>query len=254
MELSDKSKLFMLAVLACLGVIAVCLLEPFPQDLAYHDLADQRRLINLPNALDVLSNLVFLVVGLYGLHLWRTCRLAINRRQSQACALFFIGVTLTAFGSGWYHLDPNNATLMWDRLPMALAFMALCAFVIAEYIHPHLGQWLLWPLTLIGLASVLWWYCTEQSGQGDLRFYALVQFLPMLLLPLVLFLFRSGWSHAGDYWWVFAWYGLAKVLEALDRPIYAITNLVSGHTLKHLAAAAGAAWFLWMLKRRYKHR
>lgn len=251
MEHPAKSKALALAVLGAAGIIAVLLSGPFPQDLAYHELADRRALFGLPNALNVFSNLAFLLVGVRGLQLWRARGLAIDRRQSLACAWFFVGISLTAFGSGWYHLEPNNSSLFWDRLAMAIAFMALSVLVIADHLSVRAAQALLWPLLLLGLGSVIWWHLTEQAGRGDLRFYALVQFLPMLLLPLVVLLYRAAWTHAGHYWGVFACYVLAKLCEASDQGLFQATGgLVSGHTLKHLAAAGGAGWFLWMLQRR----
>jgi hypothetical protein len=46
-------------------------------------------------------------------------------------------------------------------------------------------------------------------------------------------------------------YVLAKILETGDRQIFALTgHTVSGHTLKHLAAAMAGYWMLRMLRRR----
>ena len=54
-----------LAALAALSLLALGLLDPIPQDLAYHNFADTRALFGLPNAYDVLSNIPFLLVGVY---------------------------------------------------------------------------------------------------------------------------------------------------------------------------------------------
>lgn len=237
--------------LILLAVGGTALLEPIPQDVAYHLFADRRTLLGIPNALDVLSNLPFLAVSVCGLWLLRQQRLALDGELRPACALFFLGVGLTAFGSGFYHFAPDNVTLVWDRLPMALAFMALTALVVGEYVSLRFGRCLLWPLLAVGIASVAWWAWTERAGAGDLRPYALVQFLPMLLLPLILALYRSRWTRSGCLWLVGGWYLLAKFLEFFDHPVFALLG-VSGHTLKHLAAALGAWCLLRMLQSR-KH-
>jgi hypothetical protein len=165
--------------------------------------------------------------------------------------IFFLGIASTSAGSSWYHLAPDNARLVWDRLPMTIAFMALFAAMISERIDLRAGlRWLV-PLLLVGLASVLYWHWTEQSGAGDLRPYAAVQFFPLLAIPLLLLLFPARYTRTGDIWVALAWYALAKLFEELDGPIYDLSaRIVSGHTLKHLAAAASAWTFLRMLRRR----
>jgi hypothetical protein len=230
--------------------VGVLLLEPIPQDRAYHAFADRRGLFGIANLFDVFSNLPFLVVGFSGLYRLAARRLQFDRELRWAVLLFFLGVTLTAFGSAFYHLQPNNATLVWDRLPMTLAFMGLFALVLGEYVSIDLGRRLLWPLLAVGISSVLWWRYTEQLGQGDLRLYGLVQFLPMLLLPLVLLLYPSRWSRSTDYWIAGGWYLVAKLLEFCDRPVFDLSAVVSGHTLKHLAAAMAAWQLLRMLGKR----
>ena len=241
----------MLSSLVVATVAGVALFEPIPQDPAYHDFADRRSIAGIPNALDVLSNLPFLLVGLYGLRQSLRHDLRFDRALRPAMVVFFLGVALTAVGSGLYHLTPDNATLVWDRVPMTLVFMSLVAVVVGELVSLRLGRFLLWPLVGIGIGSVAWWAWTEQTGQGDLRPYVLVQFLPMLLLPLVLILYRSRWTHVGYFWMVGGWYVLAKLFEYLDQPIFD-RIAISGHTLKHLAAAAGVGCLLRMLHIRAK--
>lgn len=243
-------KPLLLIGLCLFASVGVLLLDPIPQDLAYHAFADRRRLAGIPNLLDVISNLPFLWVGGRGLQRLAQRRLQLDAALRPAAGLFFAGVALTAFGSAGYHLAPDNASLIWDRLPMTLAFMPLVALVLGEFVSLRLGMTLLWPLLAVGVGSVAWWGWTESLGRGDLRCYALVQFLPLLLLPLTMLLYRSRWSLAGHYWRLGGWYLLAKLLEYADRPLLALTGLVSGHTLKHLAAALGAWCLLRMLERR----
>lgn len=238
--------------LSLVAVTCVLLLEPIPQPLSYHQFADHRSFAGIPNLFDVLSNLPFLLVGLAGLVQLAAGRLHADKELRPAIAVFFLGVILTSFGSSFYHLSPDNATLVWDRLPMTLAFTGLVVLVVGEHVSVGAGRLLMWPLLLAGIGSVIWWHYSEQLGRGDLRFYGLVQFLPMLLLPLVLLLYPARWTHRGDYWKVGCWYLAAKLFEFVDRPLFSVTGMVSGHTLKHLAAAMAAWQLMRMLKGRVK--
>ena len=47
-----------------------------------------------------------------------------------------------------------------------------------------------------------------------------------------------------------ALYGVAKICELFDRPIYELTCVWSGHTIKHFIAAAATACVLYALLRR----
>jgi hypothetical protein len=134
---------------------------------------------------------------------------------------------------------------------MSLAFMSLFAAVLADRIDVKLGAGLLLPLVALGIGSVLYWHVTEQQGRGDLRLYYFVQFYPMLALPLLMLLLPPRYTRTSDLFIALGWYVLAKVCEHPgDAAIYALGHAVSGHTLKHLAAAAGAYWVLRMLQKR----
>ena len=101
---------------------------------------------------------------------------------------------------------------------------------------------------VVATLSVGLWWLTERAGQGDLRLYLFVQLLPMILVTLGLGVGLSPTtptatpSHA--WWAVLLWYAAAKGFEIADRPLFDALGGLSGHTLKHLAAAAGAAWLL----------
>jgi hypothetical protein len=164
--------------------------------------------------------------------------LGLRLRPKLPFVVCFAGVVLTAFGSSWYHWSPSNATLVWDRLPMTLGFMGLLAAVIAEQLSERVGLAALAPLLIAGVASVFYWQYTEQAGAGDLRPYLLVQFGPLPLIPLLITLFPKRYTHTERWYVIIGWYAAAKVFEGLDASIFAATaGLVSGHTLKHLAAA-----------------
>ena len=156
----------------------------------------------------------------------------------------FIGIFLVGMESVWYHLSPDNETLVWDRLPMTIGFMSMFAIVISDRVSVRAGTVSLPVLLLSGVASVIYWHFSEQAGQGDLRFYILVQFLPMLVIPFALWLLPGRYSGARYWWLMLLWYLVAKLAEYLDGPVFAMTgDMISGHTLKHLAAAM-AAWQL----------
>jgi hypothetical protein len=239
-----------------LAVVALGLtfcLPPIPQDWSYHAFADGRTMLGVPNFLNVVSNLPFVVVGVLGLGLFlRHGRPTLARAERWPLLVLFGGVLLTGFGSAYYHVAPDNDRLVWDRLPMTVAFMGLFASMIGERIGVRAGAWLLWPLVWLGVASVLTWHLGERRGAGDLRLYGFVQFYPLLTIPLLLYLFPARYTCGGYVLVALGWYLLAKGLEThfVDHGIYAAGQLVSGHTLKHLAAALGAYWLFRMVKYR----
>lgn len=239
-----------MAVVAAAVVIAVALMDPIAQDPLYHRFVDQRTLFGVPNFLNVVSNVPFLLIGAAGIFFVATCKSALTQQLRLIWLTFFFGIALTSIGSGYFHLYPGNGPLVWDRLPMTLGFMGLVAIVIAEYYSRSLARKLLLPLLLLGLASVMYWSHTETLGRGDLRPYAIVQFLPMLLIPLTVSLYASR-SDLGRYvWWMVGFYLLAKLAELFDAQLYSLGHIVSGHSLKHVVAAMAPLSLLYGLQQR----
>jgi len=237
-----------ISIVAILGVASQA---PIPQPSAYHAFADQRRILGIPNFWNVVSNLPLLLVGLAGAReLARRSPQGALTSLTPAYFCFFLGGALVAFGSAYYHLEPSNDTLTWDRLPMSIVFMAFFAIIIGEHVSPSLGRRLLAPFLLLGLASVLYWSSSERAHQGDLRLYILVQYLPAVLIPVILLLFPSRLSRVGFVWTVVALYALAKLFEAADHLVFSLGQIVSGHTLKHVVAAVGMYVFLLAVRRR----
>ena len=242
----------LIAVLG-LGLAGLLALAPIPQDPAYHLFADTRAVLGIPNFNDVASNLGFALVGIFALF-------ALTGGRGRGVfglppdawpyLVFFAGVALVALGSAYYHWAPSNERLLWDRLPMSVAFMALCAAVAADRIDARAGNgWLLALLVALGLVSLLYWHWSESLGRGDLRFYAFVQFYPVVALPVVFLLFPEHRYTLGRFVaWALAWYGLSKLLEHFDGEVFQLLGgTVSGHTLKHLAAAVATFVVLRML-------
>jgi hypothetical protein len=254
---SDAAFKTKVVLMGCLAVAAVAVAFAFPrfgQDPSYHAFADQRPFAGVPNLLNVASNVVFAVAGSLGLRfVWKHDGASTEQGERVAAALLFSSTILVAAGSAYYHLCPTNQTLVWDRLPMTVAFMSLLALLIGDRIGPRAGRWLLGPLIAVGTGSVLRWWLTEAAGRGDLRLYALVQFFPMLAIPLMLLLFPGRYHGAAGFGWMLGWYALAKVFELLDRQIFAVGGVVSGHTLKHVAAGI-AVLQLWRAMHRRANR
>jgi hypothetical protein len=232
--------------------IAAMLLPKTPQPLSYHHFADARSWLGIPNFGDVASNILFLVAGLWGLaFLCRESSLKqfLDPRERWPFVFIFLGLLLTAFGSAYYHLAPDNARLVWDRLPMTIVFMALVASLIQERVAVRLGLWLLPALTAVGIGSVLQWRWSEQQGAGDLRFYAAVQLYALLSL-LAALLLPPRYTRGSDLLAVAGLYVVAKICETADTQIFSLGRLVSGHTLKHLVAGAAGLLILRMLQMR----
>jgi hypothetical protein len=225
------------------------LLSPLAQDPAYHAFADDRTLLGIPNFWNVVTSVPFFVVGAWGLMFLAKHPDTVPGLRS-IWTVFFIGILVTMFGSGYYHLAPDNASLGWDRLAMVIGFMGLFALVIGEYLSKHWANRLLKPLLLVGAFSVWYWLSTEARGAGDLRPYAVVQFLPMVMVPLIILL-RRGHSDLGPYFGLMiVFYAAAKIFEFYDETVFTAGELLSGHAIKHLLAALGAASLLAGLHRR----
>lgn len=242
-------------LLIAIGAMAFAVLMrigPIPQDPSYHDFADKRSLLGIPNFGNVVSNFPFVIAGALGIGFvlrresWG--RAFITGPEGRAWLVVFAGVLLTGLGSAWYHLEPSNERLLWDRLPMTLVFMGLSSVQIMERIHTRTGSLLLVPLLLLGIASLLYWRISESRGTGDLRFYGLVQYYPMVAIPLMICLFPPRYTRSWDLAGIAGCYMLAKAFEMLDGPIFhLLADTVSGHTLKHLVSAASVFWLLVML-------
>jgi hypothetical protein len=175
-----------------------------------------------------------------------------NPSDALPYAVLFAGVTAVTVGSGAYHLAPDNATLLGDRLPIVVAFMGFLGAVICDRIDRRAGLALL-PILLAGaVAAVLYWSLTDAAGAGDLRFYAFVQFFPMALIPLILVLFPNGRITTGrDIVIVIATYAVAALLHAFDAQVFELLGgTISGHSLKHVVAALASWQVLAMIRRR----
>jgi len=221
--------------------VAAWALPPLPQDPAYHAFADGRAVGPVANAANVLSNVVFLIAGVLGLR--HAVRHAVLPARP-AWIVAFAGIALVSVGSAWYHRAPGDATLLWDRLPMTIGFMGLLAAVLAIPFGERIARLALWPAVVIGVGSVVAWRLT-----GDLRPYVWVQFTPLLLIAAILVLCPLPTPHRRALLSALVLYGVAKGCELADARLFVATaGVVSGHTLKHLAAGAACGALVRMTR------
>jgi len=239
-----------IVLVGSVGVLALvlALLHKFEQDADYHKFVDIRRLpsddpkrFGVTNCLNVISNLPFLVVGLWGV---RRVEPRIRAARTRAALvetlpelLFAVGVALTAFGSSLYHLGPGDGPLVWDRLPMTIAFTALTAGIVDDYFLPGVHRFVV-PLVIAGAGTVFYWY----PGGGGLGPYYFVQFVPLVVVLVILCTVCPLGTRELGLTIALLLYAIAKLCEACDARLYEVSKgLVSGHTLKHLAAAGASA-------------
>ena len=225
---------------------------PIHQPDGYHNFADQSHRFGVPHFCDVTSNLGFALAAFWGWAILAPAR----GHPALRCGwtgyrLFLAGLFLTAIGSSWYHLAPDNARLVWDRLPIALACGGLMAGVLGDTLRRECGGITAW-LALSAVASVAWWYFTDLAGNGDLRPYLLLQGLPILLIPLWQWIYKAADADRLAFGGALALYVVAKFAEINDHEIAAALGTATGHTLKHLLASAAAALIVWRLARRVR--
>lgn len=243
-----------------LGITLVCAIAlifvpAIAQPPEFHLFADTRKIIGIPNFLDVVSNILFLAACAYGMKLLFDPRGGRERARFEfgneviAYTVFFAAAGLTCFGSIWYHLNPGNFTLVWDRLPMALMFASFLTIVISERANRKAALVLLPVFAAIGIYSVWHWYQSELAGAGDLRLYLMVQFLPFLLVLYMLFFLPSRYSRSNRFAWILLLYAVAKVAEFFDHEIFdLLQGWLSGHTIKHILAAMAVFAMAEMLR------
>ena len=253
--MSQRTRLIILGVITAAAGIAVALLPRIAQPPDYHHFADQRLFLGVPNSLNVISNAPFLMAGVWGMTLvlrrgGTAGRLFVAPVERWPYAILSVGVALTCFGSAYYHVAPDNARLVWDRLPVTLGFMSLLSALLMERVNLRVGLVALGPLLMLGLASVVQWYLSELRGAGDLRFCLMVQFYTLFLILLVVWLFPARYTRGGDLAAAMGFYVLAKIFELLDRRVFSLGHIISGHTMKHLTAALGVYWIFRMVARR----
>jgi len=248
-------KVRMLIAASALVTIATFIFAPaMEQPLSYHDFADANQHLGIPNFGNVMSNLAYLIPGILGLNLLHERHadgLFIDRGEVLPFYAVFLGGVFVAFGSGYYHLNPVNETLVADRMTMTVGFIGVFCVIIAERISVRWALKLLAPLLVVGLFSVIYWIYTEIQDAGDLRLYGLVQFLPLLAIAVMLVTFPAKYTKVKYVWLALGSYAAAKLFEHYDKAVWELTQqLVSGHTVKHLVSGLGFYFLLRYIRER----
>jgi hypothetical protein len=226
----------------CLSIITPLILlymgDPITQNLEYHNFADQRSFFHINNFFDVLSNIAFLIFGTLGIKSAKSFK-----TYKASWMVFLIGVLLVAPGSAFYHWNPNNFTLIWDRLPMTIGFMGIFTAIVCEVFKLKQEVLILVILNILGMYSVIHWQIFD-----DLRLYYWIQLTPLLTIILISFLFKNESILPLYLAGAFGFYVLAKITEKKDVEIFMATyEVISGHTIKHLLAAV-AVFLLYKMK------
>ena len=218
-----------------LALAVACLGPHVAQTAHYHAFADQRALWSLPFAMDVLSNLPFAVMGGWGL--WRLHGASHHQGvQRQLAGLFFTGLLVTAACSTWYHVRPDDAGLAIDRMGMVLAFAGLLGLAVADRVSGRSGVCFAMAVLGLGPVAVGVW-----AASANLLPWSMLQGGGMLLVLVMAARRPLSGAWGVPLGAVIAWYAVAKLLELGDQPVFALTQgVVSGHTLKHVAAALSA--------------
>ncbi len=245
-------KIYVLYLVLLVAVLTMFFISPIAQDLEYHDFADQQKILGIDHFWNVVSNLPFLVVSFIAVNdLYKGEVLNYSTSLFLCYLIFFIAIGAVCLGSSYYHLQPSNNSLVWDRLPMTVGFMAFTAIIIGEYINEEAALKMLFPLILFGMASVVYWSITEHIGRGDLRFYGLIQFGPILIIPMIILMFPARYSHTGYLWAMLGAYFIAKIFELMDADVYQLIGF-GGHAIKHVFAAFGPYFFYLAMKKRHR--
>lgn len=225
--------------LALLSLVFFLCLSPIYDPVDVNIYADERTFFGIPNFFLVMPGVLFVIFGLMGLWmLW-------NERKTflrSIWMIFFIASIGIGIGSGYYHVDPSDPRLFWDRLSISTAFMALLAGVVTERISLNRAKTIAPLLILAGMGSIFYW-----AWAGDLRFYLLIQYFSIIALPLLCFCFPMK----GDkyIYGLVIFYVLAKLVEMVDGQIFSLTHqMISGLTLKQLCGAVGV-YFIYRKSR-----
>ncbi|KTD62493.1 ceramidase domain-containing protein [Legionella shakespearei] len=241
------ARMLFIALIVFSLTLIVLFTPRIPQWPDYHHFADTRTFWGIPNFWNVISNLPFILISILGFISLKKQADYLNKKERIVFFILFLGAFFIGLGSSYYHWAPDNNTLVWDRIPMTVVFMSLLSLTIMERVNLNLGFWLLIPLIAFGICSVLYWHHTELTGQGDIRLYAITQFYSMFVIMFVLLLFPKPYPPLNRYLWMFLFYGLAKMAEYFDRPIYNLGHVLSGHTLKHFLAATSVYFVVVIL-------
>lgn len=223
-----------------------------PEPHIFRELADERTIFGIASFWNVVSNAPLFLCGAWGLFVVARAGSTSFAVRAERWPYFFAfaAIMLAGIGSTYYHVAPDADRLMWDRLPIALSFMALVSALLAERVSVEAGLRSLAPLLVAGAASAIYWRWSALHGAENILPYAVVQYGAFAAIVALAAFTRPHYTRSTDLFVVAAFYAAAKVAEVLDGRIYELGGLLSGHTLKHLLAAVAVCWLARMLERR----
>lgn len=232
----NQISFFLLLIISTAGLFII---SPITQNPAYHHFADQRILCGVPHPGDVLSNLGFILAGIAVF--WQARKQSPLYEFQQFLFYFFcLSCVALGFGSAYYHWNPNNTTLIWDRMTMVFGFSVIFMDALIRYRVSSLkmvaSKFSVCFFLFCG--SVLYWQFSNR-----LEPYVLVQFFTLLLV-LVLSVLNFKNTRGTALFYFVGVYAIAKILEYYDVQVWILLHeTVSGHTLKHLAYAVALYLF-----------
>ena len=254
--MKHQNQLLIFGILSVCVVVISIIIPPIPQSIEYHQFIDKRVYFGVPNFFNVFSNIVLLISGLAGLIFLLTPReLLIHKTFIELSErwpyfILFLSIIMASLASTYYHLAPDNTRLVWDRIPIAIGMMTLLSIVLIERVSKNIGFVLLPFLILSGIGSVMYWYWSEQNGQGNLNFYIVVQFYSILAIVILGKYFSSRYTKGSDIYVVIILYIFAKFAEIADYEIYNFGQIISGHSVKHLFVGLAVFRIIYMLQKR----
>ena len=157
---------------------------------------------------------------------------------------------MASLASTYYHLAPDNARLVWDRVPISIGIVTLLSIVLIERVNTNIGFLSLPFLILFGVGSVIYWDWSERSGLGNLNYYIVVQLYSILAIILLSKYFFSRYTGGESIYVVIIIYAFAKFAEILDHEIYSLGKVISGHSVKHLLVGLAVFQIVGILQNR----
>ena len=248
-----ERKLLIFGIFSLCIVLVSIIMPPTPQEIQYHQFADQRNYFGIPNFLNVVSNIFIFFSGIAGFFFLLHSREFLNHKifthfsERWPYIILFLSVIIVSITSAYYHLEPNNNRLIWDRIPITIGIGALLSITLIERISIKFGLILLPFLILFGIGSVIYWYWGEQYGFGNLNYYLVIQFYSILAIVILVKYFPSRYTRNKDIYIAVALYAFAKLVEILDHEIYNLGQIISGHSVKHLIVGLAVFWITYSL-------
>ena len=218
---------------------------PIQDASSYFNFADQRCILGINNFSDVASNLAFTIVGLLGFY-WIKNNVSLTYEFKLLGNFLATAMLLVSMGSAFFHYIPTVERLFWDRVPMVLGFISLIGLLVVDRVNKKLGLRTFYILFILSVITLALW----RLNYLDLRPYLLIQFGALLFVVLIILLKSRGTISNSAIWISFGFYILAKIFEIADTFMWNLTGFISGHTMKHLAAALAMLVLLKTFRRR----